>query len=136
MQCVLTALNQCGVDLKPSKWLIGFKPADAVLIITILCFSMISAMSFWSKKDRKAVFIYKNDRLWGEYPINEDRIVQIDAHNRIMISDGRVAMIEADCPDHRCVKQGFSSKLPIICMPNRVMIEIKESEQEAPHVLY
>ena len=58
----------------------------------------------------------------------ENRIeIDIDGHNKVVISDGRVWMEEADCPDKLCMAQGKISQpgQTIICLPNRVMVTIR-----------
>ena len=41
------------------------------------------------------------------------------------IKDGKVNMIEADCPDHLCMKQKAITDAggTIVCLPNKVVIE-------------
>ena len=48
-------------------------------------------------------------------------------YNLIEIGDEEVRVIEADCPDQIDVKQGYISKSNemIVCLPNRLVIEIK-----------
>ncbi len=39
------------------------------------------------------------------------------------VRDGRIAVTEADCPDHYCMERGFcSGGTPIVCLPNRLVI--------------
>lgn len=112
------------------------KVADIVLIVFILAVSTISALNVFKTKENSVVSVYKGDRLWGEYPLDVDRIVKVDEHNTFQIKAGKVSMIHADCPDKRCVKQGSTSKLPIVCLPNKLIIQIKSQKGGAPHVLY
>lgn len=48
-------------------------------------------------------------------------------YNIITVSPGAIAVTEADCPDHTCVRQGEIKRpgIPIICMPHRLVIEIE-----------
>lgn len=50
--------------------------------------------------------------------------------SRLEISGGRVRMIDSACPDKLCVRTGWISRPgeSIICLPNRVVIEIKGGE--------
>lgn len=112
------------------------KLADLVLIIFILAIGTISAINVFKTKENSVVSVYKGDRLWGEYPLDVDRVVKVDEHNTFQIKEGKVSMVYADCPDKRCVKQGSTSKLPIVCLPNKLVIQIKSQKGDAPHVLY
>nr|AHF26182.1 hypothetical protein [uncultured bacterium Contigcl_1787] len=47
--------------------------------------------------------------------------------NVIAIEDGDIFMKQADCPDHICIHTGkLSGGAPIICLPNRLVIEYDE----------
>ena len=50
--------------------------------------------------------------------------------NTITVTDGKIAVTEASCPDQYCVRQGFcSSGRAIVCLPNRLVITFL-AEQE------
>ena len=43
--------------------------------------------------------------------------------NTVTVRDGRIAVTEADCPDHYCMERGFcGGGTPIVCLPNRLVI--------------
>jgi len=46
--------------------------------------------------------------------------------NTVQVERGRVRVLEADCPDQICVKQGWISDgtVPIVCLPHKFMVEI------------
>ena len=54
------------------------------------------------------------------------------AWNRVWISEDSVKMESASCPDGLCVHQGAISDglLPIVCLPNKVQIQIVEDNNE------
>ena len=47
--------------------------------------------------------------------------------NIVHVEPGAISVTHADCPDQICVMQGrlSSSGIPIICMPNRLVISIE-----------
>ena len=49
-----------------------------------------------------------------------------DSINTVLVQQGHIRMLEASCPDQVCVNQGWisDSTLPIVCLPNKVIIEI------------
>lgn len=49
--------------------------------------------------------------------------------NIIEIKDGRIRMLEAECPDHICVNTGWLEDVPIVCLPNRLVIEFADSKE-------
>ena len=52
--------------------------------------------------------------------------------NGIVAEKGRIRVLEASCPDQVCVNQGWisDSTLPIVCLPNKLVIEIVGGESE------
>lgn len=43
--------------------------------------------------------------------------------NTITVKDGAIAVTQATCPDHHCQARGFcSSGMPIVCLPNQLVI--------------
>jgi len=43
--------------------------------------------------------------------------------NTVTVRDGAIAVTEASCPDHHCVKRGFCAGGPeIVCLPNTLVI--------------
>lgn len=50
-------------------------------------------------------------------------------YNIVEIKPEEIAVADASCPDHICVKQGFirNSVLPITCLPNKLVIQLEEN---------
>lgn len=113
-----------------------FSVADMILIIIGIAAIAVSALALWRRSDHAQVYIYKDNLLWGTYPADTDRTIVIDSHNTVRIQNGKAAVTKSDCPDKRCVKQGFSSHLPIICLPNDLVVEIKNDENDNRLILY
>jgi hypothetical protein len=56
-------------------------------------------------------------------------------NNIITVRAGKIAVTEANCPDHYCMERGFcSSGTPIVCLPNGLVIEF-EGMQEIDFVV-
>lgn len=51
--------------------------------------------------------------------------------NEIAVEKDGIGMLSANCPDKLCVKQGYihSSLLPITCLPNHLVIQIREESK-------
>ena len=52
--------------------------------------------------------------------------------NTITVAGGRICVSHASCPDQVCVKQGWVSRnvVPIVCLPNQLVIQIKGGESD------
>ena len=62
----------------------------------------------------------------GIFPISTPN----GGENRVYIQDDLVFMESANCPDQLCVKQGVitDNTVPIVCLPNRVIVRIEGGE--------
>lgn len=107
----------------------------AVLAAVIVCFTL-----FGSSNGKKVAYVYSGGilihRISLEGSDKELRVEAGDGYNIISVTDGRIGVIEADCPDKTCIKTGFtdSSFIPVICMPNRLEIVVKSEAIETDGV--
>lgn len=55
-----------------------------------------------------------------------------DSSNTVEIKDGKIRVSEAECPDKTCVRTGWlsSSAMPIVCLPNHLIIEFADENSE------
>jgi hypothetical protein len=104
--------------------------ADLVLVVLVVVSIVLGFRAYSIEPNDAKAVVYKNGIVIGEYSLHQDRIIDIDEHNSIAIKDGMIGMISSDCPDKRCVKQGYTKSMPIICLPNRVVIEIKVKQDK------
>ena len=50
-------------------------------------------------------------------------VVSAEGENTVTVRDGKIAVTEADCPDHYCMDRGYcSGGVQIVCLPNRLVI--------------
>ncbi|MCB5252106.1 MAG: NusG domain II-containing protein [Candidatus Cloacimonadaceae bacterium] len=108
--------------------------SDAILILACLIVAYLLWRNFSAATD-EMLYIYKEDALWGEYELSHDTIIEIDQHNTVQIQDGKARMLSSDCPDKRCVRQGFNKSMPIICLPNRIVLEFEDREKQRKLIL-
>jgi len=82
--------------------------------------------------------IYQNGTLIQSIPLFEVTgryTIEINGEtgcsNVIEICPGSIAIVSANCPDKLCVHQGYisNSLLPITCLPNRVVIQLRALEE-------
>ncbi len=120
---------------------------DKILIIFIIIVSLVSlgfvkkgAIGYKEKyvsiqvngKEYKKI-IFDNAVIGKTIPIETEY-----GYNLIEIGDGKVRVIEADCPDKIDVLQGYISSPGelIVCLPNKLVVEIKgiEETREIDHI--
>jgi len=50
--------------------------------------------------------------------------------NTVTVKDGKIAVTEANCPDHYCMHRGYcSSGAQIVCLPNRLVISFQGPQE-------
>lgn len=112
------------------------KKADIILFVILILIGL--GLSWWSAasgaQGQKAV-VTVDGRLYGTYSLHEDQTISIrqNGHlNKITIKGGTVQMSYSDCKNQVCVKDGKISKTnqSIVCLPNKVMVEITGGEEE------
>ena len=114
------------------------KKNDWILVAVILVLAGIGFLIFTSfgRQTAGIVKVTVDGELFGTYSLKKEREVEINDTNRLIIEDGQVDMIEADCPDQICVEHISISKNKetIVCLPNKVIVEIvggKDAEIDA-----
>lgn len=116
------------------------KKLDVVIIVLLICLSFTPHFIFaktWSK-DYSSTYadikisgkFYKNIPL-SSSNVEQTFIIETDhGNNTVVVKGDTIQIIEADCHDDLCVKQGIISKIgqSIICLPHELIIEIKGEE--------
>ena len=69
----------------------------------------------------------------------EDQTIDVAYNGRIntiQIKNGKIRVLDADCPDHTCVRMGWleSGALPIVCLPNHLIIEFADADEKVDAV--
>ena len=112
------------------------KKADLVLFVILILIGL--GLSWWSAASavygQKAV-ITVDGQLYGTYSLDENQTIEVgqDGHlNKITIKDATVQMSYSDCKNQVCVKDGKISRTnqSIVCLPNKVMVEITGGEED------
>ena len=110
---------------------------DVVLIIVIVFIAIFSYLRINRSNEGKIADIYANNMFVGSYSLNKNQVIPILSGCEAEIENGKIRMRKANCRDKLCVKQGFSDNLPIICLPNRIVIEIHQVKAKAQlHILH
>ena len=105
--------------MKTKTWicLIG-----AILVVSI-------GLSIWILRPKAAAThaqITSDGVLYKTVDLTQDgsfRVERDGGYNIVTVSGGKIAVTEASCPDHYCMKRGFlNSGTDIVCLPNRLVI--------------
>ena len=114
---------------------------DILFIAVLLFLCAAAALGLYVfREDGDTVTVSIDGQLYAEYPLTEDRVVELisdGGFNRLVIEDGYAYVEEASCPDcicssHRPISHNGES---IICLHNKVVIEIHRREQNQPDII-
>lgn len=115
--------------------------ADIVLIGLLIIMAFISYIVIFNfmSKHGDVVEVYSQSKLIKRVPLDTDTEfeVKIDNHvNVVRVENGFVFMLDADCPDKLCKKQGkiHNSGETIICLPNKIVIRVEAEKQNSDAV--
>lgn len=100
----------------------------------ILIFAIVIFLCIWTlfKSHGHTVRILQDNNILYTIDLNEseDRIIEVEYNgkkNTIQIKDHEIFVVKADCPDKVCIKTGKLKSVPIVCMPNHLIIEFAEN---------
>ena len=114
---------------------------DIIFISVLIALIMVAALGvLLFSRDGDTVIVTVDGQIYGEYSLNTDRQVEIvngEGYNLLVIEGGKAFVKSASCPDgicssHRAVSKDGES---IICLPNKVVIEIRARGQEQPDIV-
>ena len=120
-------------------------------LILICCVIALCALSVFSivlrrnqDKNSYGAYIYSDGELQTTIDLSQITETQditfsdgAGGYNIIRISYGKIEVIEANCPDKVCVHMGaiHSSSIPIVCLPHKLVIVLKENGAKAPDTI-
>lgn len=108
-------------------------------IIIILIFFVCSgcALIMLTRLDTGTIAIIESPNQTYNIDLNSASNQEIVIHseygtNTVIIKDGKIRMIDADCPDRICVNTGWTNSpaLPIVCLPHKVTVTIKKIKND------
>ena len=102
---------------------------DIALILVMITVGTVLLLVSGSRREEGAyiVVMVQNEEV-ARYSLAIDGIYDIDGGtNTIEIENGRVRMVEAFCPNHLCIRQGWIhlEGQSIVCLPNKVTVIVR-----------
>ena len=92
--------------------------------VLVVCLGL-SAWLLWPREAQSAQ-VYSDGELLFTLDLRFDQTKTVHSQygtNVITVRGGKVAVTQADCPDHYCMDRGFcSGGAQIVCLPNRLVI--------------
>ncbi len=106
-----------------------------IVILLIISFTPFYMLHNQEKTDDQIIGIVKiNNREVKKLPLNKDqkwRYKKNGKINIVQVKNHRIRVIDANCKDQVCVKEGWKSESgdTIVCLPHKFLIELKNKNQ-------
>lgn len=111
-----------------------------IVVVIVLVFELV--MLVWQNirsKDNTVAEIVSDGKVVNTIDLSDiDEAYEFEVrnesgYNKIRAEKGRIAVIEADCPDKVCVNQGYitGGGLPIVCLPHKLTITMGNGSADA-----
>ncbi len=122
------------------------KTAYLLTALILLIFgASVYALAARPKVTSATAYVYKEGLLVRTFDLGaltEPTIIRIEGSNGdfndVLARPGSIGVLDASCPHKYCAEQGMSegSLLPIICLPNRLVIEIYDNAALTDAITY
>lgn len=105
----------------------------SVVILAALFWLVPRIIDMFHEDEKLQLRITVAGNEYGTYALEKEQIIEIQDTNVCEIKNGKVSMISAQCPDQLCRRQGPIHRQgeTIVCLPNKVVLEIKGSGEPA-----
>ena len=94
--------------------------------VLLVCAGLSVALMIPGKTASRAE-IRSEGKLIATVDLWEDQVLTVEGShgtNVVTVKDGKIAVTQADCPDHYCMDRGFcDGGAQIVCLPNRLVIK-------------
>lgn len=114
-----------------------FKKKDRMLMLLVLAAAGIMAIVMKSGHGQigTRVRILIDGEEYGTYSLMDDttiEVVNMLGYNKVVLVQGKAAMVQADCPDQYCVEHSAISKTneTIVCLPHKLVVEVLTSGED------
>ena len=111
------------------------KKGKAAFAVLGILFSRAGFLYFFYRPGSGNAEVMQDGRVLYTFSLEreKERVIRVEyagSYNLIEIKDGRIRVLEADCPDQICVDMGWlDSAAPIVCLPNRLVIRFTDGEE-------
>ncbi len=109
---------------------------DLLLIAALLALPGWALVRSWrASREQPVAYIYRNNRLLGAYQLDREQTILVGdkakPDMKIEIRNGAIRVAESDCPKGICRQAGWvrTPGRTIMCVPNRVLIQLKGEQK-------
>lgn len=120
-----------------------FCKGDIAVIFACIMLAVLIGVMFvratGAEQGEKVVIYQDGDKKQeASLHVNTEFLIKNSYTNKVKVEDGKVAIVESDCPGMDCVHSGWISGKgrSLVCLPNRVEIRIEgEADSEVDFIV-
>lgn len=121
---------------------INVKKGDIIVFAAVLCIAALAALvlSFFGGDGDVAV-VEVDNKIVSQLELNVDTeydvVIDGEVTNTVVVKNGTVCVINANCPDKTCQNHSPISKTDesIVCLPNKVVVTVQSVDNEIDGVV-
>ncbi len=103
--------------------------AVVALIFIIVLGAYVASLFLLEQPSSSYAVVHASDGSEKKLPLDKDTTITVTTDlgsNTVLVSNGAVSVIDADCPNHDCIQQGEISNASqqIVCLPHKLWIEV------------
>ena len=129
-----TADSAAGTASEKARVRASGKASKRSMAVVALIFIIVlgvygASLVFFEQSSSAYAVVHASDGSEKKLPLDKDTTITVSTDlgsNTIVVSNGAVSVIDADCPNHDCIQQGEISNASqqIVCLPHKLWIEI------------
>ena len=100
-------------------------------LVLVVCVAL--SIFFFLPQQADRAEVYSDGVLLYTLALHTDTQVTVErgeGTNTITVQNGKIAVTNANCPDHYCMKRGFcNGGVDIVCLPNRLVIVFTQEQE-------
>ena len=118
-----------------------FRKGDLIAICLVAALAVLIMLSFLlGKSDASGkAMIFLDGEAVREVDLSQNQtfVIEDRYRNEIRVEDGKIAIVDSDCPGRDCVHSGGISTQGriIVCLPNGLEIRIVSAEEDVDFVV-
>lgn len=126
----------------PRITFIKISKREIIIISLILIISLLGYVFVNTREQGSIARIEVSQKLYGSYDLSIDQNIAVNDPEGLVlikceIKDKKIYVVSSTCPDKICINQGNigSSGQTIVCLPNKIVIKVINSDEPIDGVL-
>lgn len=113
------------------------RKGDIFLIAAVVLAAGLAALFFYGRNAAPAAYavVEQDGETLMRLPLSEEKEVRVEGeggYNIVCVKGQSVCILDADCPDKLCVRQGSVMRAgqSIVCLPHRLTVRLEKEGED------